>query len=126
MTEQINSLKTALRNKRADLMNLLHSQSAQLTISEGEPDLTDRIQSMCRRDEAVTLLNTLTRTLTSVDAALMAMQEGSYGVCADCGEPIATRRLQAIPWASYCIRCQEKLDRRNHLRAATPYWDEAA
>ena len=48
------------------------------------------------------------------------MDEGSYGTCAECGEPIASRRLAAIPWASHCIRCQEALDRRNHRRAASP------
>jgi DnaK suppressor protein len=126
MTEQIDSLKAALKNKRSELARSIRSQSSQLNVCEGEHELIDRMQSMSRRDEAVTFLNSLTHTLAAVDAALVAMKENSYGSCAECGEPIASRRLQAIPWASHCIRCQEMLDRRNHMRAAVPHWDEAA
>jgi DnaK suppressor protein len=126
MTEQIDSLKAALQNKRAELARSIRSQSSQLNVCEGEHDLMDQMQSMSRREEAVAFLDTLTRTLASVDAALRAMKEGSYGTCAECGEPIASRRLEAIPWAPHCIRCQEMLDRRNHMRAAIPHWDEAA
>ena len=115
-----------LQNKRSELARAIRSQSAQLSVCEGEHDVLDRMQSMSRRDEAVTFLDTLTHTLASVDAALLAMKEGSYGTCAECGEAIASRRLEAIPWASNCIRCQEMLDRRNHMRAAIPHWDKAA
>jgi DnaK suppressor protein len=126
MTDQVDFLRAVLRNKRSELARSIRSQSSQLNVCEGEHELVDRMQSMSRRDEAVTFLDTLTRTLTAVDAALLAMKEGSYGTCAECGEPIAARRLQAIPWASHCIRCQEMLDRRNHMRAPIKYWDAAA
>jgi len=125
MTEQIDFLK-ALKNKRSELALAVRSQGAHLKVGDDEHELVDRMQSMSRRDEAVAFLDTLTRTLTAVDAALLAMKEGSYGTCAECGEPIAARRLQAIPWASHCIRCQEMLDRRNHMRAPIPNWDKAA
>ena len=126
MTKQFELLKAALQDKRSELACFIRAQSSQLSVDEGEHELVDRMQSMSRRDEAVTFLDRMTRTLASVDAALLAMQEGSYGTCDECGEPIATRRLQAIPWASHCIRCQEMLDRGNHMRTAIPYWDEAA
>jgi DnaK suppressor protein len=126
MTEQIDSLKAALKNKRSELARSIRSQSSQLNVCEGEHELIDRMQSMSRRDEAVTFLNSLTHTLAAVDAALVAMKEGSYGSCAECGEPIASRRLQAIPWASHCIHCQEMLDYGKYTRVAVPHWDEAA
>lgn len=126
MTEQIESLTAALKNKQYELARAIRSQSAQLSVCEGEHDVLDRMQSMNARDEAVAFLHTLTRTLADVDAALLAVKEGSYGTCAECGEPIAARRLQLLPWASRCIRCQEMLERRNQMRTAVPYWDEAA
>jgi DnaK suppressor protein len=126
MTDQNKSLKAVLRNKRSELARAIRAQSAQLRVGESEHDLLDRMQSMSRRDEAAAFLNSLTRTLASVDTALMAMQEGSYGTCTECDEPIALKRLQAIPWASHCVRCQDMLDRRNHISAAVPYWGEAA
>ena len=126
MREQIDYLKAALQNKRSELARAIRSQSTQLKVCEGEHELIDRMQSMSRREETVTFLNTLTRTLADVDAALMAMNEGSYGTCLECGEPIASRRLQAIPWASHCIRCQQAHDHSKQLRVAAMGWSEAA
>ncbi len=126
MTEQIDFLKAALQNKRSELARAIRSQSTQLSVCEGDHDVLDRMQSMSRRDEAVGILDTLTRTLTQVDAALMAIELGLYGICVECDEPISSRRLQAIPWALHCVRCQEMLDRRNRMRVAVPHWDEAA
>jgi DnaK suppressor protein len=126
MTNQIDTFRAALRNKRTELARSIRSQSSQLGIGDAERELIDLIQGMSARDEAATFLNNLTRTLSDVNAALLAIDEGSYGTCAECGEPIASRRLQAIPWASHCVRCQEILDRRNHTGAAARHWDKAA
>jgi DnaK suppressor protein len=126
MTQQIDFLKAALKNKRSELALAIRSQGAQLKVGDDEHELIDRMQSMSRRDEAVTFLDSLTSTLASVDAALVAMQDGSYGTCTECGEPIAIRRLQAIPWASHCIRCQAMVDGSNHMRAANRHWETAA
>lgn len=43
--------------------------------------------------------------LARVDAALRALDDGTYGTCASCGKPIAPERLEAIPWAPTCIDC---------------------
>jgi RNA polymerase-binding protein DksA len=48
-------------------------------------------------------------TLEEIDAALLRIEEGSYGVCEVCGEPIGTERLSAIPWARLCIDDQRRL-----------------
>jgi DnaK suppressor protein len=50
--------------------------------------------------------------LKLVDAALDRLGAGDYGICLRCEEPIAPRRLEVIPWAKYCVSCQEKLSRR--------------
>ena len=126
MRKQIELLKAALQNKRSELARAIRSQSTQLIVCEGENDVLDRTLSVYRREETVTFLNTLTRTLADVDAALMAMNEGSYGTCLECGEPIASRRLQAIPWAAHCIRCQQAHEQSKQLRVAAMGWSEAA
>ena len=46
--------------------------------------------------------------LGRVDAALRAIDAGTYGTCTNCGNPIARERLQAIPWAPTCIDCARK------------------
>ena len=46
--------------------------------------------------------------LGRVDAALRALDAGTYGTCTSCGNPIASERLEAIPWAPTCIDCARK------------------
>ena len=48
------------------------------------------------------------QTIDEIDAALIRIEEGSYGVCEICGEPIGAERLSAIPWARLCIDDQRK------------------
>lgn len=43
--------------------------------------------------------------LRDVERALVKLDEGTYGVCDSCGEPIGAERLEAIPWASLCVAC---------------------
>jgi len=47
--------------------------------------------------------------LRLVNEALDRIQTGDYGVCLHCEEPIPLKRLQAVPWARYCVKCQEEL-----------------
>jgi DnaK suppressor protein len=49
-------------------------------------------------------------TLDLVNEALGRMEDGTYGLCAECSEPISKPRLQAIPYAKHCIRCARKLE----------------
>ncbi|MEO6207581.1 MAG: TraR/DksA C4-type zinc finger protein [Candidatus Limnocylindrales bacterium] len=52
--------------------------------------------------------------LELVDAALARLDDGRYGACLRCGQPIPTARLEALPWAAHCIACQTELDRGRH------------
>jgi RNA polymerase-binding transcription factor DksA len=49
-------------------------------------------------------------TLELVNEALRRMDKGTYGLCGECSEPISKPRLQAIPYATHCIRCARKLE----------------
>ncbi len=49
-----------------------------------------------------------TEQLRSINEALQRISDGTYGVCAECEKPISPKRLQAVPWAKYCISCQEQ------------------
>ena len=51
------------------------------------------------------------RLLNLTEVALRRISEGSFGECANCGAAINHKRLEAVPWAQYCIACQEKLER---------------
>lgn len=49
--------------------------------------------------------------LALVDSALRRLDGGSYGACLRCGNPIASERLEALPWAAHCITCQSAIDK---------------
>ncbi len=49
-------------------------------------------------------------TLRLIDAALRRIAEGSFGVCATCGEKIKERRLEALPWTQFCLQCQQVIE----------------
>ena len=51
--------------------------------------------------------------IDDIDTALHKLDDGSYGVCEECGEEIPVKRLDAVPSASYCVSCQHDIDRRN-------------
>jgi|ERR1051325_5653203 DnaK suppressor protein len=55
-----------------------------------------------------------TELLREVEDALNRFGEGSYGTCGDCGLPISRKRLEAIPWARFCVSCQERRQTGNN------------
>jgi DnaK suppressor protein len=68
-------------------------------------------QAQLSHDEFVSLrLNSLDYgQLRLVEEALDRMQSGDFGVCLACEQPIPSKRLQALPWARYCVPCQEAI-----------------
>jgi DnaK suppressor protein len=49
------------------------------------------------------------KLLREVQQALGRVEDGSFGICQSCEEPISPKRLDAIPWAKYCVTCQERI-----------------
>lgn len=54
------------------------------------------------------------RLMRQVQEALERIEDGTYMHCAGCAQPIPPKRLQAVPWAKYCITCQERQGARNN------------
>jgi DnaK suppressor protein len=52
------------------------------------------------------------KLLREVSDALQRLAHGHYGVCMECEEPISVKRLEAVPWARYCVKCQERIAAR--------------
>ena len=81
-------------------------------VVENAPDTLDRVQGAAERDLAIRQIESDFSRLQSVKLALERIEDRSYGTCMSCDEEISTKRLRAVPWASYCIRCQEMADRK--------------
>lgn len=60
-----------------------------------------------RKEFALILFERGSRRLRDINAALQRMEDGCFGDCVDCGQPIPDKRLTAIPWASRCVGCQD-------------------
>jgi DnaK suppressor protein len=78
---------------------------------ETAADEMDRLQQQLSRDMAVRNLDRTSLLLKSVRAALERLEDETYGMCLRCEEQIPEKRLKAVPWAAYCVDCQETIDR---------------
>jgi DnaK suppressor protein len=107
---ELMNLREALENKRLELASLLCTRARDLTIEDRPPDLIDHIQGMSNRDDAAGMLNRFSSTLTDVERSIRAIDENCYGNCTECDCPIPLKRLQSIPWATLCVRCQERFE----------------
>jgi DnaK suppressor protein len=105
---QIEKYKEALENKLAELSN--SSDRRDEIQIERAPDSLDDLQNMMQRDLAVAQLNRDAKMIREVQRALARIEDESYGICLHCDEEINPRRLNAVPWAALCIKCQERAD----------------
>jgi DnaK suppressor protein len=101
--------RAALTARIAELERVTHHREA-ITI-ERSADQLDEIQAASQRTLAVSKLDRDFNELRDARAALRRIGAGNFGACQECEEDIHPKRLAAAPWASFCIRCQEALDR---------------
>ena len=81
--------------------------SAPSTFEEGE-DRGEVARAMVEREDELSLLRNQQRLLAHIELALKRLDEGTYGLCSECGQPIAEERLKALPWATRDIACEKK------------------
>ena len=74
------------------------------------PDEFDARLQLVDREFQSGLLHQTALDLRQVRSALQRMDNGSYGICGECDEPISIARLKVIPWANFCIKCQEQVE----------------
>ncbi|GAA2332959.1 TraR/DksA C4-type zinc finger protein [Streptomyces kunmingensis] len=75
------------------------SRATQLqAIDETGPDTEEGVMSAQK--------DTIQRVLTEIEAALARVEDGSYGICRSCSEPIPVERLEILPYTPYCVPCQ--------------------
>jgi DnaK suppressor protein len=77
---------------------------------EKTADAMDEVRFAGERDLAISNLDRESKLLQSIRSALARFEDGSYGVCLRCDTAINPKRLGAVPWAAYCVRCQEAAD----------------
>ena len=106
---QMKKFERVLEAKQGDLVRVLRNRDA-ITI-EKSADALDEVQHAAERELAIRNLDRESNLLRLVRLALRRISNGSYGICMHCEEDVNPRRLAAVPWAPYCIQCQEAADR---------------
>ena len=82
-------------------------RAGQEASDEGSDDVVDRANNAYSRELLFSLSDGERHTMLRVEEALQRLEGGTYGVCINCGNEIRSGRLRAVPWARYCIDCQE-------------------
>jgi DnaK suppressor protein len=106
---ELDRLKNILEAKQAELSGALRNRD-EIAI-EKAPDALDEVQLAGERELAIRNLDRDSNMLRQIRRALARIADGSYGVCLHCEEDISPKRVNAVPWAAYCIKCQEQVDR---------------
>jgi DnaK suppressor protein len=104
----LNRFRKFLEARQSELAKVLRNREG--IAIEKSADALDEVQHAAERELAIRNLDRDSRLLRNVKAALQRMEEGYYGTCMRCEEEISPKRLEAVPWAGYCIRCQEIAD----------------
>lgn len=111
LNEEARELAVAIQRSRAA------EEEIQIDNTEDQGDL-----AAISHDKA--LLHTLQESdchrLRSIQEALDRVPTGQYGSCTQCGDEIEVKRLTVIPWASFCLPCQEEVEQRQTLSRAHP------
>ena len=105
---ELNGFRAVLTASVAELERFTRLREG-ITV-ERSADQLDEIQAASQRALAVCNLDREFNQLRDARAALRRIEEGSFGICQECDQDIHPKRLAAVPWATFCIRCQEAVD----------------
>jgi DnaK suppressor protein len=106
----LKDLKKRLETERELLIEKLKGNDLSVDDSE-TPDPVDLAVRNYSKNVSLAVSENDSRQLTEIDQALLRLADDEYGVCQNCEKPINPKRLAAIPWARYCLDCQELVEK---------------
>ena len=120
--EQTAKMREILLEKRSSLVRQVErlakdvAESTEATENSKSPiSSAENASDAYDQDFAFMSMESEEELLRKVDRALIRVREGSYGECEECAQLINPERIEALPWATMCVRCQE-LEERGILR----------
>src|SRR5208282_714953 len=107
---RIDALKHLLAKERADTLARVKELMREQARNGGQPpaDEMDVARSLSEVETHAALFDRAQERLGAIDAAIARLGAGVYGTCARCGDEIPLARLQVIPFAQYCVDCQNE------------------
>jgi DnaK suppressor protein len=108
----LDQIKKKLIKRKSELEEVLNQLGKDTVYDEQTADPSDQASVSTLEDINISLQNTEREEYTRILKALEMLEDGSYGVCIDCGQPISEKRLQLYPNAARCIICQEAAEEK--------------
>jgi len=107
------AIKDMLLKKREELVQEIGRRSKASTESAAQDigDILDSVSEERTRELDLILTDREKRKLAQIDDAIDRIEESTYGLCEECGVKIPKARLKVLPFAKYCVECQEKNER---------------
>lgn len=111
--ERFNEVKEQLLLRRAELLKEVSDTYATCRElgQDGVADIGDMSANAYSRDVLFNLSESQLQQIRDIDAALERIANGEYGICMNCGEEIAPRRLEVRPFSRYCIDCKTDIEK---------------
>ena len=121
------SYQRLLEKKAEEVRKSMSAQKAAQVVSRLDVPSDEGDLSQQHHEEWIFLnRNTIDmKLLREISDALRRMEQGSYGTCLECEEPISVKRLNAVPWARYCVTCQEAIAARISMGEPEKDFEEA-
>ncbi len=123
MTIDLHQMKNRLEAKRDELRTNISGLTEAhpvptdpIEASQGPNDFEDIAVDFLEIQKEQSVLVNEQALLTEVLRALKRIDDGRYGLCVACGNPIPEKRLEAIPWAARDVKCEQALEQRNLSR----------
>jgi len=116
LNDQLKVFKEMLLKKKASLANYIKTELSELESVDKHhlADLEEMASDTHDTDSVCEIMAVGANTIGQIDQALAKIENGTYGVCEDCGEQISFERLEALPFATLCVDCKK---RREVLRS---------
>lgn len=108
--------KSQLEQRRAELLRVAERtrlEGRELGL-DGPQDSAESSELSVSKEALFAESSRHRHLLRLIESALERIHDGNFGKCASCEEEIGLRRLLALPWTQYCIRCQEEIEQRSY------------
>jgi DnaK suppressor protein len=111
--KKLKGYREALLERRAALLGVVgrNEDYGREADAEATQDPADKASNSYTKELLFSQSTNDRQILTLIEEALERMDDGEYGLCTNCGEEVQPKRLEAIPWARYCIKCQDLSER---------------
>ena len=109
MASELETVRRKLQAQKQELLTRAAKVRADITRASGplDKDFAEQVVQM-ENDAVLAGIGEATAAeLAQINRALAQLEQGTYGLCSHCGQPIDERRLQALPYSDRCITCAE-------------------